>query len=386
MDLFLTTHENLIESCLTVSGIGDHDFVKVSTLLQVQRKKTTKRRVLLWKRADETQLKLNAIKLNSLFLSEHQTEKDVDKMWTSLQTKLEKLMTDHIPSKMTSTRYHQPWITTETKRLLRKKEKWYKKSKQINSQRVLSKFKNIKKECQQKCRKAHSDYVKNLVSENNYKKLWTYIKGKTSENTGVADLTNGNKIVHDPKTKADLLNDQFSSVFSKPDPTTTVPPTKSHIPIMKDIKVTRAGVLKLLLSLKEHKATGPDGIPGRLLKFCANEIADSFTLLFQASLEQGTVPKDWKKAKIVPVFKKGEKGNVENYRPISLTSISCKLLEHIIDSNIRDHLDKFKILNDAQHGFRQNRSCESQLITTLKDFSDCLNKKQQIDAILLDFS
>ena len=150
--------------------------------------------------------------------------------------------------------------------------------------------------------------------------------------------------------------------------------------------LSRAGVLKLLLGIKEHKATGPDGIPGRLLKLCANEIADSFTLLFQASLNLGTVPLDWKKAKINPVFKKGEKGCAENYRPISLTSISCKLLEHIVDSSIRDHLDKFKILNSAQHGFRQRRSCETQLITTIRDFSDCLNDKGQIDAILLDFS
>jgi len=97
-------------------------------------------------------------------------------------------------------------------------------------------------------------------------------------------------------------------------------------------------------------------------------------------------PADWKDADIVPLFKKGDKTKAVNYRPVSLTSISSKLLEHIIHSNIMCHLDKHKFLNEAQHGFRKKRSCETQLITTINDFSDCLNRKQQIDAILLDFS
>ena len=138
--------------------------------------------------------------------------------------------------------------------------------------------------------------------------------------------------------------------------------------------------------IKENKATGPDGIPGNLLKICANEIADVLTLLFQSSLDQGCLPSDWKQAHIVPVFKKGDRGLVENYRPISLTSVTSKILEHIVHSSIMDHLDKHSSLNPFQHGFRQKRSCETQLVTTVRDFADCLNRKGQIDAVLLDFS
>ena len=155
---------------------------------------------------------------------------------------------------------------------------------------------------------------------------------------------------------------------------------------MNTIIVSRDGVLKLLQGIKENKATGPDGIPGKLLKECAKELADVYTVLFQASLDQGEVPTDWKAACIVPLFKKGDRCKAENYRPVSLTSISSKLLEHIIHSNIMEHIEKFKYLDDAQHGFRQKRSCETQLITTLNDFSECLNRRSQIDAILLDFS
>ena len=108
--------------------------------------------------------------------------------------------------------------------------------------------------------------------------------------------------------------------------------------------------------------------------------------MYQTSLNSGVVPDDWKTANIFPLFKKGDKNNVENYRPISLTSIACKLLEHIVHSTTMDFLDSNNILTPYQHGFRQGRSCESQLLTTLNDFTKTFNSSGQTDAILLDFS
>ena len=226
---------------------------------------------------------------------------------------------------------HPPWITTTTKRLLRKKQRWYAKFRHSQSERVKNKYLEVKRECQRECRKAYSQYVGNLVSEEGCtKKLWSYIKRKSTEKIGIPDLVSADKIISSPLEKANLLNDQFSSVFSVPD---SLSPDPSHgeipppnIPCFGHIEVSRAGVLKLLKGIKEHKATGPDEIPGKLLKLCAEDLVDSLTFLFQASLDQGTIPDDWKKAKIVPVFKKGDKGKAENYRPISLTSIICKML------------------------------------------------------------
>ena len=107
-----------------------------------------------------------------------------------------------------------------------------------------------------------------------------------------------------------------------------------------------------MLSLTTHKeeedpskATGPDQIPGKLLKICASLLADVFAVLFQASLDQG-VRDEWKLGIITPLFKKSDKSNVENYRPISLTSIACELFEHIIHSMIMDYLDANRIITD----------------------------------------
>ena len=87
-----------------------------------------------------------------------------------------------------------------------------------------------------------------------------------------------------------------------------------------------------------------------------------------------------------PVFKKGNTNNAENYRPISLTCVSCKLLDHIICHHIHEHLDKHSILSSLQHGFRSRHSCESQLLITAHDLGNSYNEKKQVDIAILDFS
>ena len=123
-----------------------------------------------------------------------------------------------------------------------------------------------------------------------------------------------------------------------------------------------------------------------LNKSLSDEVADILTMIFHASLDQGKIPHDWKNAFISPIFKKGDRHKPSNYRPVSLTSICCKILEHIVYNHVIKHLDDHHLLNDAQPGFRKRRSCESQLILTVQDLAMGLNDGEQIDAVLLDFS
>ena len=152
------------------------------------------------------------------------------------------------------------------------------------------------------------------------------------------------------------------------------------------IRVTHEGVSRLLSNLHPNKASGPDKLPSRFLKQFPNDLTPMLTLIYRASLDQGSVPEDWKKALVTPVFKKHDRSLAANYRPISLTCIVCKLLEHIISTNIHAHLENYGILHNAQHGFRKQRSCETQLINTVHNFASALNNREQIDAILLDMS
>ena len=115
-------------------------------------------------------------------------------------------------------------------------------------------------------------------------------------------------------------------------------------------------------------------------------LAPSLTVVFQASLNQCSLPSDWKRAYIVPIFKKGNRAIPNNYRPVSLTCICSKILERIVYSHVVAHLSHHNILCDQQYGFHRLRSCESQLILTVNDFAETLNNGEQSDVIFLDFS
>jgi hypothetical protein len=154
---------------------------------------------------------------------------------------------------------------------------------------------------------------------------------------------------------------------------------------MTAIKIGLEGVYKILNRFQIHKVTGPDKISCRILKEMAAEVAPILHIFFQASINQGILPTDWKTANVVPIFKKGDKSKAENYRPVSLTSVVCKRLEHIICSSIMEHLDRHKFLHDAQDGFRKRRSCESQFILTIQDLAKNIDNRGQTDLILLDF-
>jgi hypothetical protein len=154
----------------------------------------------------------------------------------------------------------------------------------------------------------------------------------------------------------------------------------SPTPEINKITINTEGAQNLLQHLKPNKATGPDDIPAKSLKEVSIEISPLISFIFQASLDQGQIPSDWKQARVAPVFIKWDRGQPANYRPISLTSILCKTLEHILHSTIITHLEHHNLLSDLQYGFRKKRSTESQLILNVQDLAADLDKGQQIDA------
>jgi len=105
---------------------------------------------------------------------------------------------------------------------------------------------------------------------------------------------------------------------------------KDEVPEMQPIMINPVGVASLLSGPRPFKAAGPDDIPAYLLKETANKLAASLAEVFKASLYQSKLPPDWKTAHIVPTHKKGDRSLPNNYKPISLTSLCCKTLEHII--------------------------------------------------------
>ena len=135
---------------------------------------------------------------------------------------------------------------------------------------------------------------------------------------------------------AEFLNEYFSSVFTTEDISSLpVPFTK-----FEDNK-----------KIKDNKSSGVDGIPPKLLKEIVEQFSTPLANVFNLSLEEGIVPAEWKEANITPLFKNGSRNKPENYRPVSLTSVVCKLLEKLIRDHMVEFLVKHKLINKSQHGF-----------------------------------
>ena len=152
------------------------------------------------------------------------------------------------------------------------------------------------------------------------------------------------------------------------------------------IHFSTAGITKLLQKVDCKKANGPDGIPCYILKEVAAELAPFLQFLFTQSLHTGSVPQAWLKATVAPAHKKGNRRQVDNYRPISLTSVPCKIMEHITFHEMMSHLDSNQVLVNYQHGFRKKLSCETQLICTAEEIARSLDKGEETDLIIMDFS
>ena len=391
LDLFLTNRPSLVNKCTAAPGVADHDMVLITTSATAKRNKPIQHKIYLWKKADTENMKDKLQKFRDKFLQDFNINSPVEEIWSSIKTNLLGIQEECVPSKTSSKRYSQPWVNTDVKRMTRRKNKSYRKARKTGKSKDKARYQHLKQEAKKTCQRAYDDYIRNMISPeatSNPKRFWSFIKSKKTDSSGVASLKDSQGIQHsDSSKKADILNTQFSSVFNKGESTDNIPPKgPSPHDTMSNINITAEGVKKLLHQLNPHKATGPDNVSCRLLKEQADEITPVIQLLYQASISQGNIPLDWKTAHVVPIFKKGDKSKAENYRPVSLTSVVCKLMEHILCSNISKHLDEKKILNDAQHGFRKRRSCESQLILTVQDLATNIDSSGQTDVILLDFS
>ena len=183
--------------------------------------------------------------------------------------------------------------------------------------------------------------------------------------------------------EAEILDQQFTSVFTQESPGPLPDKGPSPHPTMPDICISKEGIDKMLQNIKPYKAAGPDSLPATVLKELSHEIASILELIYCRSIQSGIVPSDWKTANIASIFKKGDKQKASNCRPVSLTCILGKCMVHIIVSSTSTHLNTNIILNPLQHGFRKPLTCNSQLLSLSHDLASV---PTETEMIVMDFS
>lgn len=222
------------------------------------------------------------------------------------------------------------------------------------------------------------------ILKTNPRKFWQEISPR---NNGHKILLHGDD--HIPISDvncASVFNTFFSSVFTQENYSNVPLFDDLDCPYMQPISLTVEGIEALISNQKLSTSAGVDNINSKLLKNTKSISSVILYHIFTQSLSSGQLPRDWKIAKIVPIHKSGNKNSPDNYRPISLTCICCKMLEHIIASNIYCHLETNKFFFANQHGFRKGFSCDTQLFEFTTDLHNNMNSNSQTDCIFLDFS
>lgn len=387
LDLILTNEAGMIESLDYCPGLGKSDHVLIKCQLACY-SATCGSTDLKWNlnRADFDRLNENIDKTNWQCLS----TMDINEGYQWFGDTLATLMSECIPRARSSHKKKNIYMNREARRL--KKQKYtlwsvYKRSCDLVD---LARFQRCRNRLRGLTRRLRREFEAQLVSKlkSNSKAFWRYSNSRLKVKPRIGDLrSSSGSLESEDKAKAKILNDFFAGVFTTED-TGNIPELPLHHagPHLTDVSISRLAVEQKLQTLKAAGSPGPDDIHPRMLKELSSSISLPLAMLYQKSLDCGELPDIWKQARVVPIHKKGSKQEPGNYRPISLTSVVCKVLESIIRDALMDHLNGHGLLADQQHGFRPKRSCNSQLLQTIDTWSRLLEDGIPLDVVYLDFS
>ena len=185
--------------------------------------------------------------------------------------------------------------------------------------------------------------------------------------------------------------EQFSSVYSDPNSPDIVPPNFECPDIITpfseySLSFTDEDIQESIKEINIDSASGPDGIPAVLLKSCSVELCKPIRLIWEESMADGTVPKFYKEAYVAPLYKKDNRAEPVNYRPVSLTSHVMKTYERIVPKVMVRYIEDNEILSKKQHGFRLGRNCLTQMLSHFDDILVGFTYGLDTDSIYLDYA
>ncbi|CAM4531595.1 unnamed protein product [Caretta caretta] len=278
-------------------------------------------------------------------------------------------------------------LTVKSLRILNIKKEAYKKWKV--GQMTREEYKNTAWACRNEIRRAKSHLELQLARDvkSNKKGFFRYVGNKKKAKESVGPLLNeGGNLVTEDVEKANVFNAAFASVFTNKVSSQTAALGNTAWGIGGQPSVEKEVVRDYLEKLDVHKSMGPDALHLRVLKELVAVIAEPLAIIFENSWRSGEVPDNWKKANVVPIFKKGKKEDPGNYRPVSLTSVPGKIMEQVLKESILKHLHGRKVIRNSQHGFTKGRSCLTNLIAFYDEITGSVDEGKAVDVLFLDFS
>ncbi len=314
-----------------------------------------------------------------------------EERWTALKLNIFVVLNACIPLQQPTLLHKRkcPWYNSAVRQLRsRKRNLWISYLRSPNVQALLQ-YRLARNQFTAAMRNAQRQYEETLVTRcaANPKLFFQYANSHITNRSQIPKLsiTDGSTTQNIAET-ATALNKHFVSVFTTADSNSECSASVKGMPGQIQYRFDLQRVRLQLLKLHTNKAVGPDGIHNIVLKNNSYVLAPYLTALFQLSLDTGVVPSEWKVAHVTPIHKSGRLDLAENYRPISLTSCVCRLMERFIYDWISEYLRDNVPLCASQHGFQRAQSCTSQLLEYFNDVTLSLDRRLCVDVIYLDFS
>jgi len=320
----------------------------------------------------------------------------VNDFWMNLKSIIESGMKLFIPPVEDNTwKKKKSWqfpIDKSFKKLIKKKHRSWTRFQKTKDKKFLTEYKSIRnlvrKESRTITKKFQTDVAKSCKS--NPKKFWQHVRSKTTSSSGIGDIkvfdSGSSRTITSDSEKAQIFSEYFSKLYTVESDTILVK-LSNVMPVdsMPRIEFSELDVAGKLSNLKLNKSPGPDMLHPRVLHEIRNELVRPLTFIFNKSMNDGVLPEEWKTSVVSVLHKKGKKDCVENYRPISLTCICCKIMESIIRDVVMKYFLTNNLFSDKQYGFIKGRSTVLQLLKAADDWVKILDEGGQVDIIYTDF-
>ena len=383
LDVLLTNSSSTVDDILVLDEHSlcksDHFPISFSIKHSFSRKKTPKRSVYNFKRANWDQMNRDLCSINWSFLSSLHP----DRGWKLLKDSILTLADRHIPKVQVKSEFQPPWFDSELFEACRAKERFRVRFKQSGLLSDELKFSASRKDFKRLSSKKLHDNLFNcddpaIIT----KKFWAHVKFQSNSCRIPNCMSYQDQLRHEPSQQAEIFNTFFYNQFS--DPSNYDVDISYSNDSDFDIEFDHRAVRKLLSDINSNKAQGPDGIHGKILKHCAVGLAYPLSCIFKVSYNSGFIPSEWKLANVVPIFKKGDKTCVENYRPISLTCLVMKVFERIVRDKLL--LLTADLIDARQHGFLPQKSCSTNMVLFCDSLARSLNDNLFLHVIYFDFA
>ena len=395
LDLVFTKDDEIIHDIALTCPLGKSDHLVMKIVVNEPITPSSyklAREIFLFYKGDYRSIRDELETVNWDILFQHRS---VDSCWEVFRDKLVELQAKFIPTAKKSERSKPQWMDKSVVRALGDKARAWKRYLMCRTDSNFTSYKKARNRLKSVIIDSRTNFEHLLATEikENPKAFWKYVGRKTKAPRTQQKIRNSRGKLSDSDSEtASYFNSYFASVFTVDSdidlPVMLVGNSElecSEVKQLKSIQFEEDHILKILQDLKVDKAAGPDGISPRTLWETKFLITRPLRLIFEKSFTEGIIPNDWKQAVVIPIFKKGKKDVPQNYRPISLTCIVCKVMESVIKEALLDHLFSNQLISDQQFGFVPGRSCTLQLLACIEEWSKKLDEGHLVDIIYTDF-